>query len=285
MSIYEPRVVAATPPPELKFRWRFHPREALGELWRARSLIRTLAERDIRVRYKQAFLGMAWALLSPLGLMVAFTLIFEHAGHIGTHGVPYPLFSYVGLLPWTFFASSFTSGGSSIISEKSLLNKVFFPRETFPLSQIAVAVVDTALATSALLVLFAIEGYAPRGTSVWVPLLLLILVATAIGASLMIAACLVYFRDLRLALPLIMQLGLFISPVGYSFDVIPKAIRIPYSILDPIAPVIDGLRRSVLMGQAPRVGPLIAAACAATVILIGGYALFKRMEIGFADIA
>jgi len=285
VSVFDRESVPATPPRELRFRWRVRPRQSLRELWAARALIRTLAERDLRVRYKQAVLGVAWSLLSPLGLMLAFTLLFERAGHVGTAGIPYPLFSYVGLLPWTFFSSSVTTGGQSIVAEKSLLNKVFFPRETFPLGQIAVATVDTLMATTALAVLFVLEGYAPRATSYWVPLLLVVLIAATIGATLIVSALLVFFRDLRLALPLVMQFGLFATPVGYAFSVIPKQFQLPYSFLDPVGPVIDDLRRTVLLGKNPAWGPFGVAAVSAALLLFGGYALFKRMEIGFADIA
>jgi ABC-type polysaccharide/polyol phosphate export permease len=285
VSVLLPPRELTEPPPELKFRRRVPLRTAVLELWRSRALLLTLAERDLRVRYKQAALGFAWAIVQPIVLLVAFTILFEHAAHINTHGVPYPLFSYLGLLPWTFFSETVSLGANSVIGDKALLNKVHFPREAFPLADTIVALTDLCMASVALLVLFGIERYLPRATVYWVPLLIPIVLAFAVGVSLVMSACMVYFRDVGQVLPIVLQIGLFISPVAYSFSVIPARFQALYAIVNPLGPVIDSLRRTVLMGLAPRALPLVVAALSAAVYLIGGYKIFKRLELGFADVA
>ena len=273
------------PPEELLFQRKLHPVEAMRELWRARELVATLAERDIRVRYKQTYVGVAWALISPVTMMVVFTLVFHRVAKVDTHGVPYPLFAYLGLLPWGFFTSSIGSGGSSLVSNNSLLNKVYCPREVFPLYNMVVAGVDMAVASLVLLLLFPITGFAPKITSLWVPLLFMIQLAFTIGGTLIVSSLLVYLRDLRQVVPFFLQLGLFATPVAYSMAFIPAQYRVPYSIINPLAPVIDGYRRAVLYGQGPNWHLLIPAACSATAVLVVGYALFKRLETHFADVA
>lgn len=273
------------PPENLRFRRRLRPVESARELWRARELLWTLAERDLRARYKQTYLGAAWALITPVALMVVFTLIFRRVANIDTNGVPYPLFSYLGLLPWGYFSSSMSNGGSSLVSNNALLNKVYCPREIFPLYTMVVAGVDMAVASSVLLLLFVITGYAPKPTSVWVPLLFLVQLAFTAGVTFIVSASLVYLRDLRQVVPFFLQLGLFATPVAYSMSFIPPELRVPYSILNPLAPVIDGYRRAVLYGQAPDWHLLIPAAGSAVAVLLIGYAVFKRLETHFADYA
>ena len=165
--------VPAEPSDELRFRRKLNPLESMRELWHARELLWTLAERDLRVRYKQAFLGAAWALITPVAMMLVFTFVLQRVAKIDTGGVPYPLFAYIGLLPWGFFSSSVSSGGTSILSNGSLMNKVYCPREVFPLYNIVVAGVDMAVSGIVLVLLFIIFGFAPKPTSFWVPVALL----------------------------------------------------------------------------------------------------------------
>ena len=273
------------PPDELRFKWRLRPVGSIRELWRARALLWTLAERDLRVRYKQTYLGAAWALITPVALMVVFTLVFHRVANVDTNGVPYPLFSYLGLLAWGFFSGSVSSGGSSLLSNNSLLNKVYCPREVFPLYTMVVAGVDMLVASTVLLLLFAITGYAPKPTSFWVPLLFLVQLAFTVGVTLLVSSSLVYLRDLRQVVPLLLQLGLFATPVAYSMSFIPVRFRQLYAIVNPLAPVIDGYRRVVLYGQGPDWHLVIPAACSASVTLLIGYAVFKRLETHFADVA
>ncbi|HXF72516.1 MAG TPA: ABC transporter permease [Actinomycetota bacterium] len=273
------------PPAELRFRRRIRVGRALRELWRARELVLVLAERELRARYKQAVLGAAWALLTPLALMVVFTLFVARLARVDTGGTSYPLFAYLGLLPWTFFSTSVSVGGQSLIVNANLLNKVYCPREVFPLSSVAVAATDVAVASTVLAVLFAVEGVVPAAASLWVPLLAAIQLAFTVGAVLLVSAVLVYLRDLRHALPILLQLGLLATPVAYGIEVVPARFRLAYAVLNPLGPLIDGYRRTVLLGLPPRWGLVAAAAASAGLTLVVGFLVFKRLETGFADVA
>ena len=277
--------VPLAPPPELRFRRRVGPLRAIAAVWRSRELVRTLAERELRARYKQALLGLAWALITPLALMVVFTLFFNRVARVETSGVPYPLFAYLGLLPWTFFSTSVSQGGQSLIQNIPLLNKVAFPREVFPMASVAVAGLDSAVALVALGGLFVVYAFIPQPTSAWVPLLLLVQVAFTLGVTLIVSAVVVYLRDLRHALPVLLQIALFATPVAYGIDFIPGSIRTLYVVLNPLAAVIDGYRRTVLLGLGPDWNLLVPATISAFAVLVLGYLLFKRMEAGFADVA
>jgi ABC-type polysaccharide/polyol phosphate export permease len=273
------------PPSEILFRLKVRLVPAIREVWRRRELVRTLAERDLRVRYKQAFLGVAWSILTPLALMVVFTVFFQRVAKVDTGGAPYALFAYLGLLPWTFFSTSVSQGGQSLVMNNQLVNKVYCPREVFPLASMAVAAIDTLLATLVLGLLFAITGYAPKATSVWVPVLLIVQVAFTFGVTLIMSAVLVFLRDLRHVLPIILQLGLFATPVAYGMDVVAPSLRVLYSTLNPLAPVIDGYRRTILLGLPPDWRLLGPGAVTALLLLGVGYVVFKRLEPGFADYA
>jgi ABC-2 type transport system permease protein/lipopolysaccharide transport system permease protein len=274
-----------SPPSELIFRRRVRVRTALAEVWSSRELVRTLAEREIRARYKQALLGFSWAVITPLVLMVVFTVFVRRVAVVDTGDVPYPLFAYLGLLPWTFFSTSLSAGGQSLVTNSALLNKIYCPREVFPLASVIVAGVDTVISTAILGVLFVVFTFAPTITSLWIPLLLLVQIGFTIAVTLIISGVLVYLRDLRQALPLILQFGLFATPVAWGIDVVPSSLQLPYSIINPLAPVIDGYRRSILFGQAPQWDLLLPAAASTVVMLVVGYKVFKRLETGFADAA
>jgi ABC-2 type transport system permease protein/lipopolysaccharide transport system permease protein len=258
----------------------------LGDLWRARQIVRTITERNLRVRYKQSFLGFAWALLTPVGLLCGLIIVFDRVAGVETPaGVPYPLFAYVGLLAWTFFSASTSVGGSSVLSDKALLNKSRFPREVFPLSAVAVAAVDAAMALVPFAILFGLAGRGPSSTTPLAVLPLLVLLAFATGMALGLSAVIVHLRDVRLALPILLQIGLFLTPVAYGLDLVPAWARLAYCFVNPVAPVIDSLRRTVLQGEMPHWGYLAAGASTAFLVLVGGYALFKRLEGSFADVA
>jgi ABC-type polysaccharide/polyol phosphate export permease len=278
---------AASPPEELWFRRRLSLSDAVRDVWRFRELILSLAERDYRARYKQAVLGLAWSVLTPVALMLIFTLVFTKFQRFDTGGAPYVLFSYLGLLPWTFFSSSVSSGGQSITANMSLVNKVACPREVFPLAAVAVAAIDTVISSAVLLVLFLITGFAPKPETVYAPLYIAVLLVYTIGVTVIVSAVLVYLRDLRHMLPLLLQIGLFATPVAYGIEVIantrPKLVI--YSFLNPVAPVIDGLRRSVLYGLGPDWALLGAGALGAALVLVVGFVLFKKLEVAIADIA
>jgi len=279
----------ANPPPEpprhLRYRRHLHLWSALRELWGARHITRTLAERWILVRYKQAFLGIAWVVITPLLYMVAFSLLFQRVAKVDTGGVPYNLFVYVALLPWMLFSSSVGSGGTSLLTNIPLLNKVYCPREVFPISFVASAGVDFAISTGVLGLLFLIYRFPPAATAYWVPVLLGVLVMFTLGITLIISALVVYVRDLRQMVPMLLQIGIFATPVAWKFSQLSESGQVWYSLLNPLAPVIDGMRRCVLYGQAPRLVPLAVGAAAAAVWLLVGYLIFKRLETGIADVA
>jgi ABC-2 type transport system permease protein/lipopolysaccharide transport system permease protein len=277
--------VPAAPPPGLRYRRGFRLKSEVQSLWRARGIIWSLTVRDLRATYNQEVLGIAWALLAPLTLMVVFTFLANRFnGKIDTGGVWYPIFLYVGLLPWTFFSNAVSSGGTSLI-QNPLLNKVYAPREVFPISDIISSIVNALCATVALGVLFLIDGRWPSSTLYWVPLLLVVLLIFTTGITLVVSCVTVYIRDMRHALPLALQLGLFLTPILYGLNKIPPAYRDLYVVVNPLVAVIDGMRRCLLYSQAPDLTYTLLAAGASCVWLVGSFMLFKRLETGFADVS
>ena len=274
-----------SPPRDLRYRFRLRLGSRFVELWRSRELVWTLGERELRARYKQAFLGFAWSVISPIVLMVVFTVFFRRVVKVDTGGAPYALFSYLGLLPWTFFSGAVSNGGQVLLLNKHLLNKVYCPREVFPLAMVFTSTFDTLIALLALGLLFALTGFTPKITSYWIPLLVSIQFAFTIGITLIVSAATVYFRDMRQALPLLLQLGLFATPVAYGINLVPPRLLTIYAALNPLAGVIDGYRRTILSGLPPDWQLLIPGAITSTIVLVFGYAFFKRLEAGFADVA
>jgi ABC-type polysaccharide/polyol phosphate export permease len=280
-----PAPVPDAPPPEMRFRRAFRFREAFAALWRSRAIVWSLTIRDLRSMYSQEVLGIAWALVSPVTLMVLFTFLSGRlTSKLAPGDVWYPLFAYIGILPWTFFSGSVSKGGTSLVGNP-LLNKVYAPREVFPISDILGAIVNTFFASIALAVLFVIDGTWPAATSYWILPLGAILFCFTTGITLFIAGLTVYLRDMRHALPLILQGGLILSPIIYGMDKIPSEWRNLYVAVNPLAGVIDGLRRSVLYGQMPVASYTLIAAVMAVIWLVGSFILFKRLETGFADVS
>jgi ABC-2 type transport system permease protein/lipopolysaccharide transport system permease protein len=273
------------PPANLLFKRKVRLLAMLRELVRARELVFALVERDYRARYKQTKVGVAWAVVSPVLLMCAFTIFSSTVADFDTGGMPYPLFAYVALVPWTFFASSVSQGSSSITSNLSLGNKVYCPREVFPLAAIGTAAMDAVISLSVLFALFAVYGEAPQAATVWVPVLLVVQVTFTVGLTLALASLVVYLRDLRQILPMALQFGLFATPVAFSFDVLDTRWQALVAGLNPLAPVIDGYREAVVFGNAPVWDLVGIAAAASAAWLVLGYLLFKRLETGFADVA
>lgn len=262
---------------------------AARELWHFRELVFTLAERDLRVRYKQAVLGIAWAVITPIILMLAFTVLFTKVAKVNTYapGVPYPLFSYLGLLPWTFFSTSLTTGGMSLVGNVPLLNKLYCPREVFPIAAMIDAAVDALIATLILLVLFAVEGFAPKPETLYAPLMLIPLLAFTLGTSMAVSAIVVFVRDLRLLLPLLVQMGLFATPVAYPMRTLisSRGVEIAYTAINPMVAVIECLRQTMLEGHAPDWTLYGVGTASSLVYLTFGFILFKRLETGIADVA
>jgi ABC-type polysaccharide/polyol phosphate export permease len=275
-----------SPPAELRFHRRVRFRTSLGELWRSRELVRTLAERELRARYKQAILGFAWAVVTPLALTLLLTLVFNRVGRIDISGVPYSLYAYVGLLPWTFFSTSMSHGGMSLVSNMSLVNRIYCPREVFPVASMVVAGFDMVVSLIPAAALFVAFGFAPRATSAWLPVLLPVQVMFTLGCTLFVSGAIVYLRDVRHALPIVLQLGLFATPIAYPLDrFIPEQFQWVYAAVNPMAAVVEGYHDTVLLGQPPDWKLLLAGGITSVVVFLFGYRLFKRMETGFADVA
>lgn len=273
------------PPKELRYRRRVRLGAGVLELWRARELIRALAERQLRARYKQALLGVAWAIIPPLVLTVAMSLFVQRVVDIPTRGTPYPLFAYVALIPWSFFSSSVSQASGSLAGNTDLLDKVHFPREVFPVAGTVTASVDMLVALIPLGILFVAYSFVPKITTLWIPVLFAVQLAFTLGVALLFSALTVYVRDLRHALPLVIQFGLFATPIAYGIEQIPASRRVLYSFLNPLAPVIDGYRRTVLLGEPPAWNLLLAGALTSVLLLGAAFFIFKRLEAGFADVA
>jgi ABC-2 type transport system permease protein/lipopolysaccharide transport system permease protein len=280
--------VAAIPdeaPPELVYHHKVSMVASVRKLWHAREIMYTLAERDFRVQYKQASLGVMWALLTPLLTLGITVVVFSRAKTFGTEGLPFALFAFVGILCWTFFAGALGNGGGSLLSNKGLLAKTQFPRECFPLETMGVTGLNTMLTWVPLAILFVIFGRAPAITTLWAPLFMLIEVLFAAGVTLAVAGIIIQMRDLAQVLPIILSLGLFIEPVIWPLSKLPSWFLPIYSFLNPLGPVIDNVRRTMLLGLEPDWNLIGLAALGAILYVLVGYRIFKRLEVSFADIA
>jgi len=255
-----------------------------NDLWRYRELFYFLAWRDVLVRYKQTALGVSWSVLRPLVTMLAFTLVFDRLANLPSNGVPYPLMIFSALLPWQFFASSFSEGSNSLVDNAGLLTKTYFPRMIVPTSTLIVAMVDFLIS---LVILFAIMAWYSVGPSAQVlclPLFLVFAVATSIGVSLWLSALNVKYRDFRHAVPFLAQVGLYVSPIGFSSTIVPEGWRLLY-YLNPMAGVIDGFRWTILGNAFPLYMPGILVSLGITGMLVfGGTVYFRKVERFFADV-
>jgi lipopolysaccharide transport system permease protein len=255
----------------------------LGELWEYRELLYFLTWRDIKVRYKQTVLGVAWAILQPIFTMVIFSIFFGQLAKVPSDQIPYPIFSFAALVPWTFFANGLTQSATSLVSSANLLQKVYFPRMIIPIAAVLSGGVDFVLAFLVLLVMMAFYGIWPGVAVIWLPLLLLLALITSLGVGLWLTALNVQFRDVKYAIPFLVQAWLFASPIAYSSSMLSQPWRTIYG-LNPMAGVIEGFRWS-LLGTNTQPGPLIlVSSIAAILILISGAYVFRRMEKTFADV-
>ena len=263
-------------------RW---PGIGFAELWRYRELLYFLAWRDLKVRYKQTALGIAWAVLQPVMYMVVFTLFFGRLAGLYAEGKPYALLALSGSVIWLFFANSVSLAAGSLVGNAPLLTKVYFPRLLVPIAPVVAALVDLALALGVLAAVMAGYRYFPGGGEHFLFVLpfVLLAVATAIGVGSLLAAVNVRFRDVRYVVPFLMQLWLFASPVVYSAELLPDSWRTAY-YLNPMAGVVEGFRWSVLGGARPDEVSVALSTFAAAAILVGGVLYFRRTERQFADI-
>lgn len=254
------------------------------DLWRYRELFYFLAWRDILVRYKQTVFGVAWALLRPLMTMMVFTLIFSKLAKLPSDDVPYPILVFAALLPWQFFSSAFTGAGDSLVGNANMISKVYFPRLVIPASAVIVSFVDFLIAGVILIGLMAWYGYMPDWRILTLPFFVLIAFAAAMGAGLWLAALNVKYRDFRIMVPLVVQLGLYVSPVGFSSSIVPEQWRLLYS-LNPMVGVIDGFRWAILGGSTPLYWPgLLLSLTSVAVIFVTGIYYFRKTEKSFADV-
>lgn len=255
----------------------------LAELVEYRELIAFLIWRDVKVRYKQTTLGVAWAVLQPLFTMIIFTVIFGRIAKLPSDGVPYPLFTLAGLLPWQLFSASFTGSANSLVGSASLITKVYFPRLLVPLATVAGTVVDFAISLALLFGMMVYYHQAPTAAIVWLPLFLLLALGAALGAGLWCSALNVRYRDVQYVLPFAMQALLLASPVAYSASLIKSPIGQFVYALNPMAGVIQGFRWALVGSPAP--GMLIWPSVVMTALLLAsGVVFFKRMEASFADV-
>lgn len=255
----------------------------LAELWDHRDLIVFLTWRDVMIRYKQAVLGVAWAVLQPFLTMVVFTVIFGRLLSVNSGSAPYAVFSLAGLIAWQLFASGLQRSGVSLVGNANLLTKVYFPRLAMPISAVLSCLVDFFIALGVLAVVMALYHIEPTWRLLWLPLLVLFTVVTTLAVSLWLAALNVLYRDVQYIIPFLIQLGLFISPVVYSASNIPSGpMRVIYG-LNPMAGVIVGFRWALIDGPPP--DTLLAVAVVSVIALfVSGTFFFKRMERTFADI-
>lgn len=255
----------------------------LSLLCRYRDLLWLWTMREVQVRYKQSLLGIAWAVLQPLALTIIFTLVFSRLVRVDTGGIPYPIFSYSALVPWTFFSTSLSFGINSLVNNMNLVTKIYFPREILPLASVGAAFVDFLVSAAILAGMMAIYGVQPRWTILWVLPLLALQIALTLAVVLLGSALLVFFRDVRFVVPLLTQVWMYGSPIIYPTSLVPERLRTLY-FLNPMAGIIDGYRRVLLTGESPDFGALALGSAVTLVLLIGGYGFFKRSEPVFADL-
>lgn len=255
----------------------------LSALNQYRDLLWLWTLREVQVRYKQSLLGIAWSILQPLALTVIFTIVFSRLVRVDTGDIPYPIFAYTALVPWTFFATSLSFGIASLVNNMSLVTKIYFPREILPLAAIGAAFVDFLVSTVILAGMMLIYNVQPGWVILWISLLLLLQIALTIGVVLLGAALLVFFRDVRFVVPLLTQVWMYASPIIYPVSLVPEQFRTFY-FLNPMAGIIDGYRRVLLTGEAPQMDALALGSAVTLVLLVVGYSFFKRSEPVFADL-
>lgn len=254
------------------------------DLWRYRELFYFLAWRDILVRYKQTIIGITWAIIRPVLTMVVFTVVFGKLAKLPSGGAPYPIMVFAALLPWQFFAASFSEAGNSLIANTNMISKVYFPRLVLPTTAVIVSFVDFLISFAILLAMMLWYGFIPEVRIIMLPLFILIAFAASMAGGLWIAALNVKYRDFRYIIPFVVQFGLYISPVGFTSSIVPDKWRLLYS-LNPMVGVIDGFRWAILGGEYQLYLPgfLLSLALVAF-ILVSGIVYFRKTEKTFADV-
>jgi lipopolysaccharide transport system permease protein len=255
----------------------------LGELWEYRELLYFFVWRDVKIRYKQTAIGAAWAVLQPFLTMLVFSLFFGRLAKLPANGLPYPIFFYCALLPWSYFATALQNATNIIVEQQRLITKIYFPRLVLPISAVLSGLVDFAVAFGMLIVLMFYYRITPGSAVLLLPAFLLLALLTALGFGLWLSALNAVYRDVRYVVPFLIQFWMFASPVAYSTSLVPQRWRWIYG-LNPMAGVIEGFRWA-LTGKGLAPGPLFAAsACGVVLVLLGGLFYFRRMEGTVADI-
>jgi lipopolysaccharide transport system permease protein len=255
----------------------------LDELWEYRELLYFLAWRDIKIRYKQTALGAAWAIIQPFFTMVIFSIFFGRLAGIPSDGVPYPIFSFAALVPWTFFANSLNQSSNSLVSSANLIQKVYFPRLAVPIASVFSGMVDFVLAFIVLLGMMLYYGMIPTINVVWLPAFCLLAFVTSLGVGLWLSAMNVRFRDVRYTVPFLTQFWMFATPIAYPSSLLSEPWRTLYG-LNPMVGVIEGFRWGLLGTNTAPGGIIIISSLMAMAILVGGAFYFRRAEKTFADI-
>jgi lipopolysaccharide transport system permease protein len=255
----------------------------LRELWEYRELLYFFAWRDIKVRYRQTVMGALWAIIQPLFTMVIFSLFFGRLANVPSDGLPYPIFTFAALVPWTFFANALTQASNSLVVSGDMLKKIYFPRLALPTATVLAGVIDFALAFIVLLGIMLFYGFVPTINIIWLPFFMLLALVASIGVSLWLAAMNVQFRDVRYTIPFMTQAWLFVTPIAYPSSLLPEFWRTVYG-LNPMAGVVEGFRWA-LLGTDTAPGPMmIVSSVVALILLVSGALYFRRMEQSFADV-
>ncbi len=255
----------------------------LRELWSYRELLYFFVWRDLKVRYKQTVFGALWAVIQPFMLMVVFTLFLGRISGIAPEGVPYPVFAFAGLVPWTLFAQTLIGSSSSLVDASNLLQKVYFPRLLLPVAAVGSYLLDFAIAMVVLGLLMVFFGVMPTLTVLWIVPLTVLALTTALAVGIWLSAVNVRYRDVRYAVPFLVQVWLFASPVAYSVDLVPSEWRALYQ-LNPMTGVIEGFRWALLGQTAPPVSAIAISMVVTAIVLVSGLAYFRRVERTFADV-
>ena len=253
------------------------------ELWEYRELLFFFVWRDIKVRYRQTVMGALWAIIQPFFTMVIFSLFFGRLAKVPSDGLPYPIFSYAALVPWTFFATALTQASNSLVVSANMVKKIYFPRLTLPIATVLAGVIDFVLAFMVLLGMMLFYGLLPTINVLWLPVFLLLALITSLGVSLWLSAMNVQFRDVHYTIPFLTQAWLFVTPIAYPSSLLSEPWRTLYG-LNPMAGVVEGFRWA-LLGTDTAPGPMtLVSAVVALTLFISGAFYFRRMEQGFADV-
>lgn len=253
------------------------------ELWLFRELLWALTLREIKVRYKQTILGVAWAILQPAALTLIFTIVFSFFLKVSSGSVPYPVFAYSALLPWTFFTTAVSFGALSVVNNGNLVTKVYFPREILPLASVGAAFFDFLMASIVFVILLIFYHIQLTQSIIFSLTIVPPVILLTCGISFFLSSLNVLFRDIKFVVPLLLQIWLFLTPVIYSSEQVPEKYRL-YLQLNPLSPLIEGFRDTTVYGKIPETGQILLSFIISIIIFFGGYWFFKSREKIFADV-